>query len=113
MNQVSMTSAYMWALVIMVVFFLLAVIISNLIIYKPNDPGTAKRRIWFWTLCVATGVVSFIVNFIIGSGITVPTIQSSFYMHSGIATGVSVVLYIIFGFIVSKLFPKSSLGTWF
>ncbi len=31
MEQVSITSAYMWAIVIMVVFFLLAVIISNLI----------------------------------------------------------------------------------
>ena len=32
MEQVSITSAYMWAIVIMVAFFLLAVIISNLII---------------------------------------------------------------------------------
>lgn len=38
MEQVSITSAYMWAIVIMVAFFLLAVIISNLILFKPNNP---------------------------------------------------------------------------
>lgn len=113
MEQVSMTSAYMWAIVIMVVFFLLAVIISNAIIFKPNNPGTTTRRIWFWILCVATGVVGFIVNFIIGNSITVPSIQSDYYMHSGIAAGISVVVYILIGFVVSKLFPNSKVGTWF
>lgn len=113
MEQVSMTSAYMWAIVIMVVFFSLAVIISNAIIFKPNNPGTTTRRIWFWIFCVATGVVGFIVNFIIGNNITVPSIQSDYYMHSGIAAGVCVVVYILIGFVVSKLFPNSKVGTWF
>lgn len=47
MEQISITSAYMWAIVIMVAFFLLAVIISNLILFKPNNSGTTTRRIWF------------------------------------------------------------------
>lgn len=113
MEQVSITSAYMWAIVIMAVFFLLAVIISNLILFKPNNPGTTTRRIWFWVLCVATGVVGFLINFIIGKGITVPSIQGDYFMHSGIAAGVCVVVYILVGFVVSKLFPNSKVGTWF
>lgn len=113
MEQVSNFTAYMWALVIMVAFFLLAVIISNLILFKPNNPGTTARRIWFWGLCVATGVVGFIINFIIGKGITVPSTQSDYFMHTGIAAGVAVLLYIIVGFGVSKLFPNSKVGTWF
>lgn len=112
MEQVSITSAYMWAIVIMVAFFLLAVVIANLILFKPNNPGTTTRRIWFWVFCVATGVVGFIINFIIGKGITVPSIQSDYLMHSGIA-GVCVVGYILIGFVVSKLFPNSKVGTWF
>lgn len=113
MDQVSMTSAYMWAIVIMVVFFLLAVIIANLILFKPNNPGTTTRRIWFWVLCVVTGVVGFIVNYVIGSNISVPSIQSNYYMHAGIAAGVCILFYILVGFIVCKMFPNSKVGTWF
>lgn len=113
MDQASMTSAYLWALVIMVAFFLLAVIISNLILFKPNNSGTTTRRIWFWILCVATGVVGFIINFIIGKGITVPIIQSDYFKHAGIAAGVSVVIYILVGIGISKWFPNSKVGTWF
>lgn len=113
MDQVSITSAYMWALIIMVGCFLLATVIANLILFKPNNPGTTQRRIWFWVLCVASGIIGFIINFFIGKNISVPTIQSSYFMHAGIAAGVSVLLYIIVGFVVSKMFPNSKVGTWF
>ena len=113
MDQVSITSAYMWALISMVVCFLMATFIANLILFKPNNPGTTQRRIWFWVLCVASGVIGFIINFFIGQNISVPSIQSSYFMHAGIAAGVSVVLYIIAGFFVSKMFPNSKVGTWF
>lgn len=113
MEQVSITSAYIWAIMIMVVSFLLAVVISNLIIFKPNNPGTTTRRIWFWVFCVAGGVVGLLINLIIGKGITVPSIQSDYLMHSGIAAGVCVVVYILLGFVVSKLFPNTKVGTWF
>lgn len=113
MDQVSITSAYMWALIIMVGCFLLATIIANLILFKPNNPGTTQRRIWFWSLCVVSGIIGFIINFFIGKNISVPTIQSSYFMHAGIATGVSALLYIIVGVVVSKMFPNSKVGTWF
>lgn len=113
MDQVSITSAYMWAIVVMVVFFLLAVLIANLVLFKPNNPGTTIRRIWFWILCAATGVISFIINYAFGSNISVPSIQSNYFMHAGIAAGICVLLYILFGFVVSKIFPNSKVGTWF
>ena len=113
MDQVSVTTAYMWALIVMVVCFLIATVIANMILFKPNDPGTTARRIWFWVLCVASAIVGFIINYFIGSGITVPSVQSSFYMHAGIAAGVSMIVYIVLGFVISKLFPNSKVGTWF
>lgn len=113
MNQVSITSAYMWALVVMIVFLLLAVFIANMILYKPNNPGTTTRRIWFWVCCVLTAVAAFVINYIIGSSITVPAIKNDYLMHTGIACGVAVVLYILIGFGMSKMFPKSKVGTWF
>lgn len=113
MEQVSITSAYMWSIVIMVVAFFITVIISNLIKYKPSDSGTTTRRIWFWVLCVAASLVGFVINYIIGKTITVPSIQGNYLMHAGIAAGVCVVVYILIGIVVSKLFPNSKVGTWF
>lgn len=113
MEQVSITSAYMWAFSVMAVFFFLAVIIANQIMYRPNNPGTTARRIWFWALCVATGFVGFFINYYLGSHIEVNSQQSNYYMHSGIAAGISVAVYILVGFIVSKIFPNSKVGTWF
>lgn len=113
MDQVSITSAYMWAIVIMAVFFLAAVVIANLIVFKPRNPGTTSRRVWFWVLCVCSGIVAFVVNYFIGNSIRVPSLQSSYHMHSAIASGIAIVLYIVIGFIVSKLFANSKVGTWF
>ena len=100
MEQASMTSAYMWSFVVMAAFFLLAVLIANMILFKPGNTGVTQRRVWFWILAI-------------GTGITVPNIQSSYFMHSGIASGVSVVIFIVLGFALSKVFSKSKIGTWF
>jgi hypothetical protein len=113
MEQASMTSAYMWSCVVMAVCFLIAVVIANMILFKPGNTGVTHRRIWFWILCVATGIVGFLINYGIGSNITVPSIQANYYMHSGIAAGVSVVIYIILGLVLSKMFSNSKIGTWF
>lgn len=113
MDQVSVTTAYMWALIVMVVCFLIATLISNMILYKPNNPGTTAKRIWFWVLCVASAIIGFIINYTKGMAITVPSVQSNFFMHAGIAAGVSLVVYILLGFIISKIFPNSKIGAWF
>lgn len=113
MEQVSVTSAYMWAFVIMIVFFLIAVVIANMIVFKPKDPGTTARRTWFWILCVATVAVSFLVNYILAKGISVPSLQSDYIMNSVYASVAAGVFYILFGFGVSKVFSSSKVGTWF
>lgn len=113
MDQVSITSAYMWALVSMAVCFFIAVIIANAVLYKPGNPGTATRRIWFWVFCIVSCIVGYLINYVVGSNIDVPSTQSKYLMHSGIAAGISCVLYIGVGFLVSKLFPNKKVGTWF
>ena len=113
MDQISMTSAYMWAMVTMAVFFLIAVLSANMIIFKPNNPGTTARRIWFWVLFALTGVSSFLINVIVSSEVDVPSIKSDYLMHSGIACAVALVLYVLLGFAISKIFKNSKVGTWF
>lgn len=75
MEQASMTSAYMWSFVVMAAFFLLAVLIANMILFKPGNTGVTQRRVWFWILAIGTGIISFLINYGIGSGITVPNIH--------------------------------------
>ena len=74
MEQVPISNAYIWALTIFVAFLLIAILVACIIPYKPNNPGTTARRIWFWILAVATPIV---------------------------------------GFIISKIFRNSKVGTWF
>lgn len=113
METASVTSAYTWALITMILFFLIAILSANMVPYKPNDPGTSKRRVCFWILCVLSVVVGFFINFAISSGIGVPTIKSSYMLHTSIAAGISLVLFIILGFAISKMFPTKKVGTWF
>jgi uncharacterized membrane protein len=113
MAQVSITSAYMWSFVTMAVCFGFAVISANMILYKSNNTGVTKRRIWFWALCVATGVVSYLINSYISSGITVPTKKTEYDMHSAIAAVCVIVVYFILGFVLSKVCKNSKIGTWF
>ncbi|MEE1226267.1 MAG: hypothetical protein UHM08_04085 [Bacteroidales bacterium] len=109
----TMIEAYVWAGVTMAIFFLIAVLSANMIIFKPNDPGTTKRRIWFWVLCVLAGVVGFLINFLTTLDNEVSSNRSDYIMHSGIALAIAILLYIAIGFIISKIFKNSKVGTWF
>ena len=113
MEQISNLQAYMWALVVLTVAFILAVVFSNMVLYKPNDTGTAKRRIIFWVLGILTCTVSFVINFFIAKDILINTFHADYIMHSGIASGTALVLYIVLGFIICKIFNNSKCGTWF
>jgi hypothetical protein len=120
MVGIPVSTAYLWTAVVAVVFFLVAVIAANLILFKPNNPGTIARRIWFWILAVLTPVVGFVVNNIYLSSVKVSgevtvtaTAESEFMMHSGIAAGAFFVLFIVLGFVLSKIFKTTKVGTWF
>lgn len=113
MNEVANSTAYMWAIVIAVVFFIGAIISANLIDYKPRNPGTTQRRVWFWALCVTGVITGFIINFFIGQGIDVPSRQADYNVHAAIGAAIALGVYIVCGFILSKIFRNSKLGTWF
>lgn len=113
MDQITPASAYVWALIAAAFFFLVAVVAANLILYKPSNPGTTKRRVWFWICCILAVIAGFAINFIIYKGIDVPSIASSYLKASCIAAGIALVAYIIVGFVVSKIFSSSKIGTWF
>ena len=109
----SMMTAYVWALVVFIVFFLIAILISNMIPYKPNESGAGKRRIVFWVFAVLTFAVSFIINWGISSGIDVASIKHEYEVNTIIGSGAAFVLYVLIGLIISKAAPRTKVGTWF
>lgn len=115
MNDQSL-SAYIMAIVIALVFLLIAAVISNLIQYEggshPKDPG--KRKMWFWIFAILCPVVIFLIGFlVVRPGINVPALKDKYTTALSIGTGVAFVLYIALGFVLSKVFKNGKLGNWF
>ena len=110
------TSTYIFAIIFLAVFLLLAIIISNMIAYEggtnPKDPG--KRKMWFWIFAILGPISFYLYNFIV----VIPSIRKgpamdSFSIHPAIATVIVLVSYIVIGFILAKSMKRGKLGNWF
>ena len=110
------TSTYIFAVIFLAVFLLLAIIISNMIAYEggtnPKDPG--KRKMWFWIFAILGPISFYLYNFLA----VIPSVrkgpaEESFSMHPSIATVIVLVSYIVIGFILAKTMKRGKLGNWF
>ncbi len=115
MNDQSL-SAYIMALVIALVFLLIAAIISNAIKFEggshPKDP--VKRRTWFWIFAILTPIVIFLTGFLfVRQGIDVPSLRDKYTTALSIGTGIGFIVYLILGFLLSKIFRNGKIGNWF
>lgn len=113
MQQVSNGVPFIWAGVVFIIFFLIAVVSANMILYKKNDTGVTKRRIWFWVLAALTFVVSFLINWGVAESIEVVSQKSKYITFSWISAVCATALYVLVGFIVSRIFSSSKVGKWF
>lgn len=113
MEQVASSVAYVWAFSVATVMFIIAIVVANLIPFKPDDPGTAKRRVVFWVLCAVTVVASFLINYYVASGIEVSSYRSTYLTHTAVSAVASGVAYAVVGFIIAKCSPSSKVGTIF
>ena len=111
--EVSVVVAYMVSFVTLIVLFLANVLIANLINYKSDHSDESSRKIWFWVLGVLTLVVAFCVNFYISTDIDVPSQRSDYLLHSGISAAISFVLFIVVGFVLTKIFSNGKISSWF
>lgn len=113
MQTASLLTAWMWSIGVMVLLFIINLIIANAVMYRPHDPGTTTRRLWFWLLAALSLIISFGINYAIADGIKVHYNYVSYLRHAGISALVVFVFYVGLGFVLSKLFPNSKIGTWF
>lgn len=114
-------------------FLLIAMLVANLIKYEPgsNPRDPHKRRLWFWVLGALTLITTFVLLFFVFQPATtqdlvkmgalkMPSDRAAYdakFMHYSkmypIAVGVSFVLYVILGFVLSKIFKNKKIGNWF
>jgi sulfoxide reductase heme-binding subunit YedZ len=107
-------NTYILATVVSAAVLLVAAFISNAIKYEgganPKDP--LRRRVWFWVLAV----VNPIVLFVLAMYVLAPTNRAKLIEWNEslpYALGVGVLVYIMVGFGVSKVFRNGKLGNWF
>jgi len=111
------TNTYILAVVCAIVFVAVSMLFAQLIAYEggktPRDP--ARRRVWFWVLAVIDMCLFFAWNyfFVLEKIMPVPALQNKFLIHTAIATGVTLVVYFLLGFGLSKLMKKGKFGTIF
>jgi len=114
--MVSSLPVYIISIVFAGVFILFAALISNAIKYEgganPKDP--AKRKMWFWVLAILGSVSNLLFGLM---SYYYP--ENNAYAKSqlitaiGTGTGICFVLYVVVGFVLSKVFKNGKLGNWF
>ena len=114
MNNISTSLPYIIGAICMAVFFLLAFVSANMVNYRTDHSDKRTRRVWFWIFAVLTLITTFcICYFGFAISIKVPARQEAFITSTCIATGVFFVAYIVFGFIISKVFKTKKVQSWF
>lgn len=111
-----MTTAYIISIVIALVFLLLSALIAHAIKFEggsnPKDPG--KRKMWFWILAILNPAVNFLLGYFVFMPKDAGTMaKEDFTQALSIGTGIGFVLYIVIGFVLSKMFKNGKLGHWF
>ena len=110
---VSTASAYTIGVVVSLVFLLISGMIAKAISFRPDLSDVSKRKLWFWIFAILCPIITFGVTFFIYSGIKARNAQSDYMIAMCIAAGVSILLYILIGFIASKFDKNGKLGNWF
>jgi sulfoxide reductase heme-binding subunit YedZ len=107
-------SAYILSVIFAAVVLLIAAVISNAIKYEggqdPQDPK--KRRICFWIFAIINPILFTSMAYFAmapSNRRDLETWNDSVPM----AIGIGFIVYIILGFVLSKIFKNGKLGNWF
>jgi sulfoxide reductase heme-binding subunit YedZ len=109
------TSAYIITLVTALIFLLLSAIIANAIKFEggsnPKDPQS--RKTWFWILAILNPALAFLLGYFIFKPDANMMVVNNYVSALSMGTAIGFVLYILLGFILSKVFANGKIGHWF
>jgi len=110
-------NSYITSIIAAGLFILIAAVISNAIKFEggsnPKDPG--KRKMWFWIMAILNPVLFYVLSaFVLAPNPENDQMVYDAYMGAlPIATAVGFVVYIVIGFVLSKMFKNVKVGNWF
>lgn len=107
-------STYILSVIFAAAVLLLAALVSNMIQFEggsnPKDPG--KRKMWFWIFAILNPIIFYSIAAFVMAPSNRRDLES-WNDSLPIATIVGFVVYIILGFILSKIFKNGKIGNWF
>ena len=108
-------TAYVISGITALVLLLVAALISNAINFergsRPKDP--ARRRHWFWVIAAVNPAVIFLLGYFLFRPDANVMIVNRYVHALSIGTVIGFVLYILLGFVLSKLYKNGKIGHWF
>ncbi|WPQ63839.1 hypothetical protein SIO70_03070 [Chitinophaga sancti] len=108
-------TAYTVSVIITLVILFIAAIIANLIKFeggsRPKDPKI--RKLWFWVLCLINPILIFLLGFFVFMPDGNRMVIKNYLAALTIGTVAGFFLYILLGFILSRIFTNGKLGHWF
>lgn len=109
------TSAYIISVISALFFLLLCVIIANAIKYEggsnPRDPKS--RKTWFWLLAALNPIVCFLLGYFVFKPDANMMVLNNYVNALSIGTAIGFILYLVLGFVLSKIFANGKIGHWF
>ncbi|SDG06639.1 hypothetical protein SAMN05421827_103110 [Pedobacter terrae] len=109
------TSAYIISIITALIFLLVSAIIANAIKFEggsnPKDPQT--RKTWFWVLAILNPAVCFLLGYYVFKPDANIMVLNNYVTALSIGTAIGFILYIIIGFVLSKIFATGKIGHWF
>lgn len=108
-------TAYVISGITALVLLLIAALISTAINFergsRPRDP--ARRRLWFWLIAILNPVVIFLLGYCLFKPDANVMIVKRYVHALSLGTAIGFVLYIVLGFVLSKVFRNGKIGHWF
>ncbi len=111
----STAAAYIISISTALLFLLVSAIIANAIKFEggsnPKDPK--RRKTWFWILAILNPAMGFLLGYFVFKPDANIMVVNNYINALSIGTGIGFVLYIVLGFILSKVFRNGKIGNWF
>ena len=109
------TTTYILCALIGVAFVIAAAVLSQLVKFeggsRPRDSKT--RRMILWGMMLTAATAAFVYHLLMVASTVAPVLQSRFIRTISIGTGITVAVYVVLAFVLSKALSTGKLASWF